>query len=91
MPGKKPGEIFSIPVAAIPSQKIHDFSLHQFPTVNLLAELEEHTGIKVEVLVAQIEYIPEQIEPGLSVSMKNAVPVACDMVLQAIRSAESVC
>lgn len=89
--GKKPGELFTIPVTEIPHKKIHDFSLHQFPTVNLLAELEEHTGIQIEVLVAQIEYIPEQIEPGLSASMRNAVPVACDTVLQAIRSANLVC
>lgn len=91
VPGKKPGEIFSIPVAAIPSKKIHDFSLHQFPTVNLLAELEEHTGIQVEILVAQVEYIPEQIEPGLSASMKKGVHVACERVLQVLQSADPVC
>ena len=90
-PGKEPGAVFRIPVAAIPSEKTHDFSLHQFPTVNLLAELQEHTGIRIEILAAQVEHIPEQIEPGLSASMKKAVPVACEMVLLAIRDGEHVC
>jgi coenzyme F420 hydrogenase subunit delta len=88
---KKPGEVFSIEVSAIPSQKIHDFSLHQFPTVNLLAELEEHTGIRVDVVVAQVEHIPDQIEPGLSQSMQNAVVVACDKVAQMIGTSDAFC
>jgi coenzyme F420 hydrogenase subunit delta len=89
--GKTPGEVFSIEVSAIPSQKIHDFSLHQFPTVNLLAELEEHTGITVDVVVAQVEYIPDQIEPGLSQSMRDAVPVACNKIIKMISKTEAIC
>ncbi len=88
---RRPGEVFTIEVSAIPSQKIHDFSLHQFPTVNLLAELEEHTGITVDVVVAQVEHIPDQIEPGLSQSMEKAVPVACRKVIQMISKTDSVC
>ena len=88
---RKPGEVFSIEVSAIPSQKIHDFSLHQFPTVNLLAELKEHTGILVDVVVAQVEHIPSQIEPGLSQSMKKAVPAACKKVVQMISTTNAFC
>lgn len=91
IPGKKPGEVFSLPLAAIPSAKTPDFSLHQFPTVNLLAELQEHTGIRIDVLAAQIEYIPDEIKPGLSTSMKKAIPVACEMVLATIQGEKSVC
>ena len=76
-----PGEIFLIDSAAIPAKKIHDFSLHQFPTVNLLHELEQHTGIKVTIIAAQAEYIPVEIEPGFSPSMTAAVPRACDMIM----------
>ena len=43
-----------------------DFSLHQFPTVNMLQELKEHSRIEVKILVAQVEYIPEEVNPGLS-------------------------
>ena len=88
---REPGEVFSLEVSAIPSQKTHDFSLHQFPTVNLLAELEEHTGISVDVVAGQVEYIPDQIEPGLSQSMRKAVPVACNKVVQMISMTDGFC
>jgi len=68
--------------SAIPPKKIHDFSLHQFPTVNLLVELEQHTGVRVFILAAQVESIPEEITPGLSPAMSAAIPVACEKVLQ---------
>jgi len=77
-PDRSPGELFEIAVNEIPAKKIHDFSLHQFPTVNLLQELQEHTGIQVTILAAQIEYIPEEIAPGLTQSMSRAVDEACE-------------
>ena len=85
---RKPGDVFLIDSSSIPAKKIHDFSLHQFPTVNLLHELQEHTGIKVTIIAAQAEYIPEEIEEGLSASMSNAVLEACEMIVQ-ILSANS--
>jgi coenzyme F420 hydrogenase subunit delta len=81
-PDRKPGEVFTIASTSIPPLKIHDFSLHQFPTVNLLSELEEHTGMDVVILAAQVECIPDEIMPGLSPSMKQAIPVACEKILQ---------
>ena len=42
-PQRRPGEVFEIPVAGIPKQKVSDFCLHQFPTVNLLQELQEQS------------------------------------------------
>ena len=50
--GRKPGEVFEIPVEGIPEKKTADFSLHQFPTVNILQELKDRTSIDVVVLVA---------------------------------------
>lgn len=84
-PDRRPGEVFLIDSSAIPAKKIHDFSLHQFPTVNLLQELEEHTGIDVTIIAAQVEYIPAEIEPGLSETMKQAVTTACDMVMRLLQ------
>jgi coenzyme F420 hydrogenase subunit delta len=78
---RQPGEVFLIDSSAIPAKKIHDFSLHQFPTVNLLHELEEHTGISVTIIAAQAEYIPAEIEMGLSASMTCAVSKACEMIM----------
>lgn len=80
--GRVPGEVFYISPDTIPPKKIHDFSLHQFPTVNLLLELEQHTGIEIKILAAQIEHIPEEIAPGLSEPMSKAIPVACEMISQ---------
>ncbi len=81
---KKPGEVFEIRPDQIPAKKIHDFSLHQFPTVNLLKELEENTGIQVLILAAQVEHIPDEIAPGLSVSMSKAVTEACEKISQTL-------
>lgn len=80
--GRRPGEVFEIQPTEIPAKKIHDFSLHQFPTVNLLQELAEHTGIPVLILAAQIEFIPEEIAPGLSSPMVKAVTEACEKISQ---------
>jgi coenzyme F420 hydrogenase subunit delta len=79
---RSPGEVFQILPDQIPAKKIHDFSLHQFPTVNLLQELAQNTGIRVLILAAQIEYIPDEIAPGLSSAMSRAVTVACEKISQ---------
>ncbi|CAG35737.1 hydrogenase maturation protease [Desulfotalea psychrophila] len=81
-PDRNPGEVFYIAPDSIPSQKIHDFSLHQFPTVNMLLELEQYTGMEIKILAAQIECIPKEIAPGLSEPMSKAVPAACEMISQ---------
>ena len=80
--GRQPGEVFELVPSQIPAKKIHDFSLHQFPTVNLLQELAEHTGISVTILVAQIKFIPEEIAPGLTPAMTEAVAKTCQKLSQ---------
>ena len=72
-PNRAPGEVFEIPVEGIPEKKTSDFSLHQFPTVNILKEIKDHTGIEVKVIVAQIKEIPEEVKPGLTETMEAAV------------------
>ncbi len=84
-----PGELFCLESSSIPAQKIHDFSLHQFPTVNLLQELEAHTSIRVTILAAQAEYIPAEIEPGLTKSMKSAVAKACEQILHIVQNQQN--
>lgn len=81
-PDRAPGEVFYILPAQIPAKKIHDFSLHQFPTVNLLQELEQHTGIEVLILAGQVGFIPKEIAPGLSPAMCGAVAEACTKISQ---------
>jgi len=81
---RAPGEVFTITPDAIPAKKIHDFSLHQFPTVNLLQELAEHIGISVHIIAGQIQFIPNEINPGLTQEMQDAVKEASTHVRRLI-------
>ena len=83
-PDRAPGEVFEISVSGIPAKKTCDFSLHQFPTVNILKELEEQTRIAIHILVAQVAYLPEEVHPGLSAEVTEAVPLACRRLLSLI-------
>jgi coenzyme F420 hydrogenase subunit delta len=84
-PDRKPGEVFEIPVEGIPDKKTSDFSLHQFPTVNMLQELKEHSPIEVKILVAQVEYMPEEVTPGLSAVMVEAVEATCQRLMAELK------
>lgn len=77
-----PGQVMAIDPKEISCRKIHDFSLHQFPTVNLLQELAEETDCKVLVLTAQINTIPSHISPGLSAPIEQAVTVTCRRLIR---------
>ncbi|OGP73665.1 MAG: coenzyme F420 hydrogenase [Deltaproteobacteria bacterium RBG_13_58_19] len=84
-PGRRPGEVFEIPVAGIPAKKIADFSLHQFPTVNMLQELKEHSQIEIRIIAAQIAGLPEEVRPGLSPPVADAVSTAGEQIYQMIK------
>lgn len=83
-PGRQPGEVFEIAVEDIPAKKIADFSLHQFPTVNMLKELQDHTRIAIIIIAAQIQELPVEIKPGLSPPVAGAVEEACRWILRNI-------
>lgn len=83
-PDRTPGEVFPVLPHQIPVKKVHDFSLHQFPTVNLLAELSEFTSINVLVLAGQVNMIPNEVCPGLSRVMEEAVIKSCEMIFQIV-------
>jgi len=79
-PDHRAGEVFEIPVEGIPAAKTADFSLHQFPTVNLLQELKDQGGLDITVLVAQVAGIPEEVRPGLSPAAQDAVVRASEEI-----------
>jgi coenzyme F420 hydrogenase subunit delta len=79
-PGYRPGALYELPVTEIDTQKTHDFSLHQFPTTNMLHELQSATEIEVRILVVQAACIPDVVAPGLSPAVQAAVPAACDRI-----------
>lgn len=78
--GRAPGEWFEIDPADIPAVKLDDFSLHQFPTSNLLRELQQQAGIEVRVLACQTGALPDQVCPGLSEPLRRALPEAAAWV-----------
>jgi coenzyme F420 hydrogenase subunit delta len=86
---KKPGELFEIDPSAVPAKKLHDFSLHQFPTVNLLQELQEYTAMKVTILVAQIDSLPQEVAQGLSPAVAAAVPQACARIMEILSATQN--
>jgi coenzyme F420 hydrogenase subunit delta len=79
--GRAPGEIFEIEVHEISEKKIPDFSMHQFPSMNLLKELQESSGIDLKILVAQVQEIPDEVRPGLTPAVEEAVARACERIL----------
>jgi len=84
LPSRTAGEIFELEIDQIPALKVHDFSLHQFPSVNLLRELQESAGVKVRILAVQAGSIPEEVGPGMSSEVTAAVPTACTWLLEQI-------
>ncbi len=82
---RQPGEIFEIRVDDIAPAKISDFSLHQFPTTNMLREINEQTAIDVRVLVAQTPDLPDSVKPGLSKPVSAAVPVMAEKIMDLIK------
>lgn len=86
-PGLAPGQLRELPLAGVAAPKVHDFSLHQFPSVNLLAELAELGGVAVRVLAVKAGAIPETVRPGLSPAVAAAVPAAADWVRRILAQA----
>ncbi|MFZ1985779.1 MAG: hydrogenase maturation protease [Desulfatitalea sp.] len=82
--GGVPGQIYEIDVDQIQAEKISDFSLHQFPTTNMLKEIKEGTDIEVRVLVAQIAEVPDEVRPGLSPAVAAAVPEMCRRIMEVV-------
>jgi coenzyme F420 hydrogenase subunit delta len=82
--GGVPGQIYEIDVEQIHPAKICDFSLHQFPTTNMLKEIQTETNIEIRILVVQPTKLPEEIRPGLSPVVKAAVPQMCQRIMEII-------
>jgi len=77
----EPGQVKEIDMDQVDPKKISDFSMHQFPTTNLLKELKENTDIKLTILVARPLVIPEKMSEGMSQVMNAAV----DEIVKRIR------
>ncbi len=82
--GKSAGSTFQLDVDEMPEIKCDDFSMHQVPTSNLLKELKNYCRVDVKIVVSQVQHIPEEVSLGLSSVMRDAIPVACEMILNEI-------
>jgi coenzyme F420 hydrogenase subunit delta len=80
LPEKRPGQVAWLPLDQIPEFKKADFSMHQFPSIDLLQELASQAGVDIRVLAVQAEYIPDHVQPGLSTKVQEAVPTARRMI-----------
>jgi coenzyme F420 hydrogenase subunit delta len=85
-PELAPGEIREIDVDQIRPEKISEFSLHQFPSTNMLKEIKEETSIDVRVLVVQVAGMPTEVKPGLSEPVRSAIPGMCERIISEIGS-----
>jgi coenzyme F420 hydrogenase subunit delta len=88
--GKRPGEIFEIEIGQIAPKKVNDFSLHMFPSINLLNDLQNGAGVEIRVLAVQAEKMPDKIQQGLSDLVKAAVPGACEWLVRQIEGTSMV-
>jgi coenzyme F420 hydrogenase subunit delta len=84
-PNRKPGDVFEISVDRIPEKKVIDYSFHQFPTTNLLKEIQDQCGVKITVIVAQTSGKLEEVKPGLSPPVRAAVSRAAHKVMELLR------
>jgi coenzyme F420 hydrogenase subunit delta len=80
--GKMAGELFWVELEELPKVKVDDFSMHQFPTSNLLQELRDGCGVRVLVLSCQLKYIPKEVEMGLSKEVEMAIPKAAGLLMK---------
>ncbi len=79
---KKPGEVFELSVDDLPANKLSDFSMHFFPSANLLKELRDQMGINIIIVACQAERMADSVSLGLSDSVKQALPKAAELVLR---------
>ncbi|NIM48233.1 MAG: coenzyme F420 hydrogenase, partial [Gemmatimonadales bacterium] len=54
----------------------------QLPTSNLLRELRDLGGVRVTVLACQTSAVPEEVRPGLSGPVQQAVRRAADTLVR---------
>lgn len=86
--GDSPGTLRHLSIDEIPVNKRADLSLHQVPTGNLLRELHTECGVEVTILVVQPEFVPKEVQPGLSQVVSEAVERACQAIMDVIRNRE---
>jgi coenzyme F420 hydrogenase subunit delta len=80
--GKRPGELFEVPLDELSREKVDDFSFHQGPTSNLLRELRDLCGVEIVIVCCQPQEIPAEMTRGLSAPVREAASEAARLVFE---------
>jgi coenzyme F420 hydrogenase subunit delta len=80
--GRGDRQVGEIPLEALPSSKVDDFSLHQLPSSNLLRELQDERGVKVTVVACDVGAVPQVIQADLSTAAREGVVAAAEHVAE---------
>ena len=78
--GLPAGTLSFVPLDSFTPERLRVFSEHQEPTSCLLRELRDLSGIEVLLLVAEPEFMPDEVSPGLSSAMQHAVVQAGKLI-----------
>jgi coenzyme F420 hydrogenase subunit delta len=81
---REPGTLIELPIENLPEDQTGYFSLHHFPTRNLLTELQDLHKVNINIIACQVERIPQQVEVGLSKPVKKAIPKVAKIILEKI-------
>jgi len=80
---KRPGTVLEVGLEDLGAEKSDDFQFHYVPTSNMLLDLRDHRGMTVIIIACVVKDIPkEQMFMGLSDPVRDALPVAADMILK---------
>jgi coenzyme F420 hydrogenase subunit delta len=80
--GQPAGTISTLHLEDIGRRQTRTLSAHQVPTSTLLKELKELGKVEVTVLTVEPGQIPQDIQPGLSPIVREAVPRACEFIVK---------
>lgn len=83
--GLPAGTVKELSVEEIPSLKRDDFSVHQFPSLDLLTELIRK-GVDIKIIGCQVESIPEEVSFGMSEVVAASVPLTARMMSDLIKN-----
>lgn len=82
--GLPPGTVSALPLDSVRPEQVRTFADHQEPTSVLLKELRDMGGIEVTLLVAEPEFMPAEVCPGLSPAMREAVLKAGEFIVPSL-------
>jgi len=84
--GREHGEVFEVAVDDLSERDLEGYSLHHSPSSNLLKDIHDLCGVRVNIIAAQMPYSPERLTMNLSEKMRKAVSVAAQMVYDLVIS-----